>query len=270
MIVAMLTFMYITNRPDLARVCDRAGVHRIFVDMEWKGKDERQGHIDSVKFFHTLEDVASIRRAVTRSEVLVRVNPVDGDTADEVDGAIEAGADLLMLPMAKTCEDVRCFVKAVGGRVKTVLLLETRAAEENIIKILQAGGIDEVHIGLNDLALEYGLPFMFTLLADGTVERICGRIRPFGIPYGFGGVSSIGGSGRLPAENILMEHIRLGSTRVILSRGFYNVAAMHSLAQAEAVFFVELARLREAEANFRVLSERDLLDNAQRVRNLCR
>ena len=63
---------------------------------------------------------------------------------------------------------------------------------------------------------------MFELLADGTVESLCLKFKKAGIPYGFGGVASIG-TGKLPAEAILKEHYRLGSSMVILSRTFCNV-----------------------------------------------
>ena len=45
------------------------------------------------------------------------------------------------------------------------------------------------------------------------------KIGESGIPYGFGGISHLG-DGLLPAEMIVTEHYRLGSTRAILSRGF--------------------------------------------------
>ena len=80
-------------------------------------------------------------------------------------------------------------------------------------------GVEEIHVGLNDLHLSYGLSFMFELLANGTVERIVNKIKAAGIPYGFGGISHLG-DGLVPAEMIVTEHYRLGSTRAILSRSF--------------------------------------------------
>ena len=38
----MLKLMYITNRPQIARIAERHGVDRIFVDLETLGKEERQ------------------------------------------------------------------------------------------------------------------------------------------------------------------------------------------------------------------------------------
>ena len=265
----MLKYMYITNRPDVARLCEEVGVDRVFVDMEWMGKAERQGHIDSVKSFHTLEDVADVRDALTCSELLVRVNPIHGGTRKEVAGAIAAGADCVMLPMARTYDEVCLFTDAVAGKAKAILLLETRGAEDALEAILDNSGIDEIHIGINDLSLDYGIPFMFTLLANGTVERICSRIRPYGIPDGFGGVARIGG-GRVPTENVLMEHRRLGSTRAILSRSFYNVDAMQHIDEAREVFSVEFARIREVEAAFAHCSGQEFLENMRKLKELCR
>ena len=41
-----LKLMYITNNPDVARIAEEAGVDRIFVDMEYIGKSDRQGGMD--------------------------------------------------------------------------------------------------------------------------------------------------------------------------------------------------------------------------------
>ena len=38
-----LKLMYITNRPDVALIAEQAGVDRIFIDMEYIGKADRQG-----------------------------------------------------------------------------------------------------------------------------------------------------------------------------------------------------------------------------------
>ena len=126
-----LNMMYITNDPDVAVIAERYGVDRIWVDMEFIGKRLRQGSMDTVQSHHTIEDIRTIRAAVQRSEVLVRINPIHAATQDygssvwEIDAAIEAGADVLMLPYFKTVDEVRMFLALVHGRVKTMLLVET-------------------------------------------------------------------------------------------------------------------------------------------------
>lgn len=38
----MLKLMYITNSPEIASIAQSAGADRIFIDMEYIGKEERQ------------------------------------------------------------------------------------------------------------------------------------------------------------------------------------------------------------------------------------
>lgn len=248
----MLKLMYITNRPEIAQIAETAGVDRIFVDMEFIGKDERQKGLDTVKSHHTVRDVAAVKSAVESAEVLVRVNPIHEampdypDSAQEIDAVIRAGADILMLPYFKTVGEVRRFLELVNGRARTMLLVETPEAVERIDEILALPGIDEVHIGLNDLSLGCGLPFMFDLLADGTVEQLCFKLRRRGIPYGFGGIASLG-NGMLPSELIIKEHYRLGSGCVILSRSFCDVSKVRHIGIINSMFLKGVREIRELE-----------------------
>ena len=244
--------MYITSDPAVALIAEQNGVDRIWVDMEYIGKGKRQGGMDTVQSHHTVEDVRAIRESVQTAEVLVRVNPIHdalpdyGDSKWEIDAVVDAGADVVMLPYFKTADEVRTFLKLVGGRAKTMLLVETPEAVEAIDEILALDGIDEIHIGLNDLSLGYGMKFMFELLADGTVERLCLKFRRAGIPYGFGGIAALG-KGMLPAERVIREHYRLGSTRVILSRSFCNTSLVTDLNEVERIFRTGMAEIRALE-----------------------
>ena len=254
-----LKLMYITNRPDVAVIAENAGVDRIFIDMEYIGKELRQGGLDSVKNHHTVEDVKNIRKVLTKADLLVRVNPIH-DAADaycsseeEIDSVIEAGADIVMLPYFKTVEEVEKFISIVNGRAKTLLLLETPEAAAVADKIAKVPGIGEVHIGINDLSLGYGKTFMFEMLVDGTVERLCLIFKHAGIPYGFGGVAAVG-TGMLPAEAILKEHYRLGSSMVILSRSFCDVSIETDINAVQEKFNTGVRDIREFEDKISVYS----------------
>lgn len=241
-----MKLMYITNSPGIATVAENAGVDRIFVDMEYMGKQERQGGMDTVQSHHTVEDVQNIRRAVRTADLLVRCNPVHEATEQELEAIIDAGADIIMLPYFKTVEEVRIFLDIVKGRVKTCLLLETPEAAESVDEILSLPGIDEVHIGLNDLSLGYGRKFMFELLADGTVEMLCRKCAQRGIPYGFGGIASLG-KGMLHSEYIIKEHYRLGSQCAILSRSFCDVSRIEDMERIKTIFSRGVRAIREYE-----------------------
>ncbi len=247
-----LELMYLTNRVDVAEAAQSAGVDRIFVDMEYIGKSDRQGGMDTVQSMHTLDDVKNLRKVLNKSTLFVRCNPVHDatddycSTEDEINGIIESGADVIMLPFFQDASQVSRFIKAVNGRVKTNLLVETPEAVENLDEILEVKGIDEIHIGLNDLHLGYGMTFMFQLVADGTVQRICEKISKKNISYGFGGVARVG-TGTLPAECILGEHYRLGSDRVILSRAFCDVAKENDFEAVKEKFNTGVRDIREFE-----------------------
>ena len=61
-----LKLMYITNRPAVAEVAEQAGIDWIFIDMEFIGKDIRQGGLDTVKNHHTIDDIKEIRKVVKK------------------------------------------------------------------------------------------------------------------------------------------------------------------------------------------------------------
>lgn len=245
----MLKLFYITNNPDVAKIAQDAGVDRIFVDMEYIQKSKRQGGMDTVQNHHTVEDVKNLRAVLNKSELLVRVNPIGDYSKDEINAVIEAGADVVMLPMWKTPTEVEKFLSLVNGRVKTILLLETDEARLCLDDVLEIEGIDEIHIGLNDLHLSQGKKFLFELITDGTVEEIAQKIKKKGIPFGFGGVGRVFQNVPLPAENILAEHYRLGSSMVILSRSFCNTTNESDLTSIKNHFIegVKLNRQYEKE-----------------------
>ena len=260
-----LTLMYITNRLDVALVAEKYGVDRIWIDLETLGKEERQKGMNTVKSQHTVEDIRRIKPLLTKAEMLVRVNPWNEYSVKEIDDVVSAGADIIMLPMWKSVAEVTNFLKAVGGRCKTTLLLETKEAADCLEQVLEKGGMDEIHIGLNDLHISYGMSFMFELLADGTVERLTQKIKASSLPYGFGGIARLG-EGDLPAEKVIMEHYRLGSTRAILSRSFCNTEMITEIDGIEEVFKKNMSELRNYEE--KISGETEFLINQNEVKNI--
>lgn len=261
----MLNLMYITNNPEIALIAEKCGVNRIMIDLETLGKEERQKNMDTVKSNHTLDDIPVISDILTSSELLVRINPWNKNSVCEIEAVISAGADRIMLPMWKSISEVNSFLRTVNGRVNTTLLLETKEAVEILEDVLDNPLIDEIHIGLNDLHLSYGLTFMFELLSNGVVESLCQKCREKNIKYGFGGIARVG-EGTLPAERIVMEHYRLGSTRVILSRSFCNTDEIEDINEIESIFYENIIKLREYEETLNSKSNDDYIQNAQAVK----
>ena len=266
-----LTLMYLTPTPIPADIAQRAGVDRIWIDMEYIGKEERQAGMNTVKSHHTIEDIKRLRPFVTDSELLVRINPIHDETEEytsseeEIEKTIEAGADVIMLPMFKTKTEVERFIKAVDKRAKTLLLFETAESVENIDEILSVSGIDEVHIGLNDLHLAYKKKFMFELLCDGTVKRLCEKFKDKGLKYGFGGIARVG-YGMLPAEYIIAEHYALGSTAAILSRGFCDANIVKDPSEIETIFIDGVRDIRKKEKEVALFTEKQYEENREIIK----
>ena len=261
----MLKLMYITNDPAVAKIAADAGVDRIFIDMEVLGKAERQGGMDTVQSHHVPEDIARVRAAIGgEAEIMARINPLNPHSQAEIDASVENGADVVMLPMWRTAEDLRQLVQMVGGRAKVMPLLETDTAAEHLPEAVKVSGINEIHIGLNDLHLCYHQKFMFQLLADGTVDRLCARLHSANIPCGFGGVGRPG-SGTLPAEYIIGEHYRLGSQYVILSRSFCNTGKITDLDEIRHIFAGGVADIRRVELECSAWTREQFNENHRRV-----
>jgi hypothetical protein len=252
-----LKLLFITADPEMASFVVEHGVDRVFVDLEILGKLERQGHLDTVISHHKIEDVSILRPLLPRGSLLVRLNPIHPGTEDEVNAAISRGADVLMLPMFRTPAEVKQFCEFVNHRAKICLLVETIGAMETIAECIRIPGVSEVLIGLNDLHLELGFRFMFEPLVSGHVERMTEILTSACIPFGIGGLARVG-EGLLPAELILAEHARLGSTCAILSRTFHRQARSVEEIKNQMDFADEVRRLRNAYQTSCDSSPRDL------------
>lgn len=262
-----LDLIWITNRAEIALIAERSGVQRIMVDMEILGKEERQKNMNTVKSYHTLDDVAAVANVLTKSKLLVRINPWHENSATEIEAVIAAGADSIMLPMWKSLDEVDRFLTAVNKRVSTTLLLETKEAEACLDAVLEHPLLDGIHIGLNDLHLSYGLSFMFELFPNGVVDRICQKCRAKGVPFGIGGIARLG-KGLVPSEYVIMEHYRLGSSAAILSRAFCNITEFRDVDAFGHLFREELEKIREYEAALFAKTADEFAVNRERI-NCC-
>ena len=72
--VKPLIVFFITNRPDVALVAEKYGVDRIWVDLEVRGKEQRQHNLNTVKSHHSISDIVAIKPLLTRAEMMVRIN----------------------------------------------------------------------------------------------------------------------------------------------------------------------------------------------------
>lgn len=260
-----LKLIYITNDPEIALIAESNGVDKIMVDLETLGKEERQKNMNTVKSNHSVDDIYKLSKVLTKSELMVRINPWNDYSKTEIDQVIAAGAERIMLPMWKCKEEVDAFYKSINGRVSATLLLETKEAVNSLDKVLENPLVDEIHIGLNDLHLSYNMTFMFEPLSNGLVETLCQKCKSKGIKYGFGGIARIG-EGTLPAEMIVMEHYRLCSTAVILSRSFCNADKIGDKKTFQKIFSQNVAHLREYENQLKTKTIFDFEENKNTIK----
>ena len=258
----MMKLMLLTGDPVFAQKADACGVDRIFLDLEYINKADRQKGRNTFITDNTVEDITPLRKVIKNSQLLVRVNPINPLSKEEINAVCEAGADLIMLPMVYDDEDVKTFVELVGGRAKTVPMIETAPAMVRINDILDVKGVDELYIGLNDLHIGLNLNFMFEILSSGLLDYLSSQIKAKGIPFGFGGMAKIG-EGTLPAERILAEHYRLGSSSVILSRTFRNEVDAEGKELLNLEY--EIAKIRAEEEKLALWNKEDFEDNRNSV-----
>ena len=92
-------------------------------------------------------------------------------------------------------------------------------------------------------------------------------IKSANLPYGFGGIARVG-EGVIPGELILAEHVRLGSSSVILSRTFHRDPADSPEANRELIFKSELSKLMQHYERLKLRSEGEVLADQQRFKQL--
>lgn len=254
-----IKLMYITNEPDIAAIAEASGVERIFIDLEVLGKAERQKTIKSFISDHRITDIGPVKKRLTQAELMVRVNPLNSRSESEIDSVIRQNPDVVMLPMFKKYQEVQEFIRLVDGRAQVSLLLETMDAVNELDLIINTPGIDEIHVGLNDLHLSLTQKFLFEPVATGMIESIARKVKGNGIRFGFGGMGRIG-QGMVPAEMILAEHYRIRSEMVILSRSFREEKGYKELAKDDWLK-KEIQLIREKENEFEGWDLKQFQDN---------
>lgn len=242
----MLQLMLITADPQVAAYAEESGVDRIFIDMEFLGKQDRQKNLNLPLNQHTFSDITTVKKNLSHTEVMVRINPPHENTSEEVQKAIDAGADCIMLPYFTRLDEVENFVRAIDGRCKSNILLETATAVARAESILSLP-LSEVHVGLNDLRLTLKLDFLYETLTGGLVDFLAEIAKRKNISFGFGGVGSLTKGADIPPELVIKEHARLGSERVILSRAFTGGYTSIDDLRANVDFAKEVQLIREAE-----------------------
>jgi len=266
-----MMFLMIVDDTDIAHFAHENGVARLFIDLEYMGKELRQKGLNTWKSSQTMQDVTRIREAVPEAHLLVRINPLHEGTATELNNVLARGANSIMLPMFHSRDDLARFFDMLADRAEAVPLVETVASLAAVPEICESLPLTRLHIGLNDLHLEMKLDFMFQPLADGTLEDATTALRAHGVRFGIGGIARAG-EGIVSPEYLLGEHVRLGSDAAILSRTLHRSAPDLQSLKLDMDFAVELAKLQAIYENFRSADvatlERNRVETAKRIQDV--
>lgn len=216
-----------------------AGIDGIIVDWEVAGKERRQAGADTEINHDTLEDLERVRSWVD-IPVLCRINTPGPMTERELEWAIGAGADEVLVPMARSAGELERVVDAARGRCGVGALIETADAVEKVQEFASLP-LSRLYVGLNDLAIDRRSASIFTALVDGTVERVSLALDG---SLGFGGLTDPERGHPIPCRLLIGEMARLGSCFSFLRRSYKRDVGGEGQAQL-------VARLRSALAEAR-------------------
>ena len=253
----------LTNDPELARRADAGGVNRIGLDFEQLGKAERQAQLNTWISDHQFDQLESIRSVLKNARMFVRTNPIHAGLKQEIESFIAAGAQVLMLPMFHSARNAAQFVDCIEGRAEVSLLVETPVSAMRIHDIVRVKGIDEIHIGLNDMHLGMGLRSHFEVLVSDFMVTLSQVVRDAGIAFGFGGIGRVGDSRLpIPSDLVYAQYPLLKADRALVSRVFHHP-------DPEAIDFrLEVQQFRQRMDYWKSRDERTLQAAREQLRDL--
>lgn len=233
------SLLLFSTDPEFIQRTEAAGMDGFIVDWEHVGKAQRQAGADTEVNGHGLIELQRVRASAS-GLVMCRINGPGAATREEIELAIAAGADEILLPMVTSPLEVEQMLDQVAGRCGVGILIETAAAVQRADEFA-ALPLTRVYVGLNDLAIARGSRTIFDAIVDGTVERVR---QWFTVPFGFGGLTLPDAGSPVPCRLLIGEMMRLDCQLSFLRRSFHRDMRDHDP-------LVEVPRLRAALADAR-------------------
>ena len=211
-----------TADPELARNADKAGIDRVGLDLESIGKDKRQPiELGTWISPHCIKHVCAVAAALKHAALFARTNPLHANLEAEVEQLLDLGVRVLMFPNFQDVGDLEQFLRLVRGRAKVIPLVERLKAVRQIEQIIAMKEIDEIHIGMNDLTIDLGLPTRMSLLVSETLACIASVVSHAGKRLGVGGLGRAFDTNLpIPSDLIYAQYPRLGATSALIARVF--------------------------------------------------
>jgi hypothetical protein len=252
-------FLFSAN-PAVIRDAVAAGVSGIVIDWENAGKVSRQHRADTEINAQTIDDLRNAR-AATRARIVCRINAFGATTAVEIEEAIAAGADEILLPMVRTPDEVIAALGLAGERCGVGILVETIDAVQ-CAPALARLPLSRVYVGLNDLMIDRGHDSIFTAFLDGTIERVRAA---FTAPFGVAGLTLVDRGSPVPCRLLIAEMARLDCHFTFLRRSFHRDMAGRRAGREVSLILEAVAAARRREPGGIARDRRELDDTLQRV-----
>lgn len=196
------TWLTLCPHPRAVKIMAAAGFDFLLLEME---------HTD-----FTLREIGILSMLARECGIAPIVRPPGVSKPHDLTRALDAGAQGLLLPNIESADQIASILRSVryhplGNRpmnlkgphtdyvaaapaeiiehlnreTMIVIMIETRAAIENLPEILDVPGIDAVMIGPDDLSQDLGIPGdLQNPMLHETYDRIFEVCRDKGVPYG--------------------------------------------------------------------------------------
>jgi hypothetical protein len=207
-------FLFSTDQATIGPAVS-GGVSGVVVDWERVGKRHRQAGADTQIGEDTVDDLRRVR-AGTSGRILCRIDNKEQLLEEQIEAAVDSGADEILLPMVRSASEVERVLALVNGRCGVGILVETQDALEEVEEIATLP-LSRTYVGLNDLAIDRETN-IFEPLVDGTIEDIR---KHFSIPFGFAGLTVADAGTPIPCRLIIGELSRLNCSFSFLRRSYH-------------------------------------------------
>lgn len=262
-----MNYIFINNNYELIKFATAENKRILpLIDLEYLGKKIRQKSTNCWFSDHSLENISSLKNFLPEKKIIVRINPLNENSKNEINDVILRGANYIMLPMFRTRNELVRFLDLVDGRAEPYPLFETSESLLKIENILAGLDIKKLHIGLNDLRIDLGNKFIFETIYNGFLDKPINFLKKYNYDYGIGGIAR-SGEGLIPPEILLGEYVRLGSKCAILSQTFHRNCKNISEMNKEFDFKEEINLIDNIFQKFLNMNESSLELNRKKFNN---
>lgn len=194
-----------------------AGIDGVVIDWEQKNKSVRQKLYDTQINEHTVDDLIDVR-AQSNCWIICRINGGELVSKDEINKALDHGANEIMVPMISEPAQLEFALKAVDGRAKVMAMIETEDAVRQLHALAEFP-VHRFYVGLNDLAISRNASNIFIPIADGTMDKIRARISG---DFGFAGLTHPAMGNPISARLLMAEMRSLRCSFSFLRRSYFR------------------------------------------------